>query len=104
MDNFNAQGPNHYEGTVPPRPDNYLVWAILATVFCCLPFGIVAIVYASKVNTLYDAREYEAAMRASNDAKKWCIISVIPVIAILLFYLAVLAIAAIFGCMASVGC
>ena len=23
---------------------NHLVWAILATVFCCLPFGIVAIV------------------------------------------------------------
>lgn len=85
---------------MPPRPDNYLVWAILATVFCCLPFGIVAIVYASKVNTLYDAREYEAAMRASNDAKKWCIISVIPALS----YLVVLAIAAIFGCMASVGC
>ncbi|MGB4290272.1 MAG: CD225/dispanin family protein, partial [Dethiobacteria bacterium] len=24
--------------------DDYLVWAILATIFCCLPFGIVAIV------------------------------------------------------------
>ncbi len=32
--------------TVP----NYLVFAILTTVFCCLPTGIPAIVYAAQVN------------------------------------------------------
>jgi hypothetical protein len=26
---------------------NHLVWAILATLFCCLPLGIVSIVYAA---------------------------------------------------------
>ena len=35
------------------KPDNYLVWAILSTVFCCLPLGIVAIVKASKVDALW---------------------------------------------------
>ena len=34
-------------GTTVP---NYLVFAILATVFCCLPTGIPAIVYAAQVN------------------------------------------------------
>lgn len=37
---------------VQPKPINsvpYLVWAIIVTVFACLPFGIVAIVYASKL-------------------------------------------------------
>ena len=24
-----------------PKPPSYLVWAILTTLFCCLPFGIV---------------------------------------------------------------
>ncbi len=32
------------------KPDNFLVWAILSTVLCCLPLGIVAIVYANKVD------------------------------------------------------
>src|SRR5438128_1439779 len=30
---------------------NYLVQSILCTLFCCLPFGIVAIVYAAQVNS-----------------------------------------------------
>ena len=38
----------------PPAPrahvPNNLVWAILATLFCCLPGGIVAIVYAARVD------------------------------------------------------
>ena len=33
-----------------PDVPNYLVPAILTTVFCCLPFGIVSIVYAAQVN------------------------------------------------------
>ena len=31
------------------KPSTYLVLSILVTIFCCLPFGIVGIVYASKV-------------------------------------------------------
>ena len=34
----------------PPYVPNHLVWAILVTIFCCLPFGIVSIVYAAQVN------------------------------------------------------
>ena len=37
---------------------NYLVQAILTTLFCCLPFGIVAIVYAAQVNTKIEAGDY----------------------------------------------
>jgi len=47
---------------------NYLVFAILATVFCCLPAGIPAIVYAAQVNGKLQAV-------ASNNAKMWCLIS-----------------------------
>ncbi|MDR2764224.1 MAG: CD225/dispanin family protein [Tannerella sp.] len=37
----------------PPMPENYLVWAILTTVLCCFPLGIVSIINSSNVSTLY---------------------------------------------------
>ena len=59
------------------KPDNYLVWAILVTILCCLIGGIVAIVYASKVDSNWNAGNYQAAIEASNKAKTWCIVSAI---------------------------
>lgn len=59
------------------KPDNYLVWAILSTVFCCLPLGIVAIVKASKVDALWAQGLQEEAVEAANDAKKWSIIGAV---------------------------
>jgi hypothetical protein len=59
-------------GTTVP---NYLVFAILATVFCCLPTGIAAIVYAAQVNGKLQAGDYAGAQAASNNAKMWCWIS-----------------------------
>lgn len=50
------------EEMMPPKPENYLVWAILSTVCCCLPFGLVSIVYAAKVDSLYTSKQYEAAL------------------------------------------
>lgn len=54
-----------------PRPKNWLVESILVTIFCCLPFGIAGIVFASRVNSAYDVGDYEGALRASQDAGKW---------------------------------
>lgn len=54
---------------------NYLVFAILATVFCCLPTGIPAIVYAAQVNTKLQAGDLAGAQAASNNAKMWCWVS-----------------------------
>ncbi|AKN15492.1 hypothetical protein B586_01270 [Mycobacterium haemophilum DSM 44634] len=59
------------------EPDNYLVWAILCTVLCCLPFGIVSIVYSTKVSGLWSQGRYAEAQAASNNAKKWAIIGAI---------------------------
>lgn len=53
------------------RPKNWLVEAILVTLFCCLPFGIAAIVNAANVNSRYDAGDQEGALRASEEARKW---------------------------------
>ena len=54
---------------------NYLVFAILCTAFCCLPFGIVAIVYSSQVSGLVAMGNIEAARDASKKAKIWCLVS-----------------------------
>jgi hypothetical protein len=65
-------------GTVQPpvvAVQNYLVFAILATVFCCLPAGIPAIVYAAQVNGKLQMGDVAGAQVASNNAKMWCLIS-----------------------------
>ena len=53
-----------------PPPDNYLVWAILATLFCCLPTGIASIVYSTRVSWLWMQGHYAEAQTAANNAKK----------------------------------
>ncbi len=58
-------------GTPAVRPKNWLVESILVTVFCCLPFGIAGIVFASQVNSRFEAGQYEEALKASKDAAKW---------------------------------
>ena len=59
----------------PVHVPNYLVWAIVATICCCLPAGIVAIVYAAQVNGKLAAGDYDGALSASNSAKTWCWVS-----------------------------
>jgi len=54
---------------------NYLIWAILCTLCCCLPGGIVSIVYSTKVDSLVGAGDIEGARDASNKAKLWAMIS-----------------------------
>lgn len=63
--------------TYQPQIDipNYLVQSILVTLFCCLPFGIVSIVYAAQVNSHVLSGNYQAAVDASNKAKTWCLVS-----------------------------
>jgi len=54
-------------------PKNYLAESILVTIFCCLPLGIVGIVFASQVNSKFAAGDYEGALASSKMAKSWMI-------------------------------
>lgn len=60
-------------GKVP----TYLAFAILTTLFCCLPFGIVSIVKAAQVNSKLAAGDYQGALNASKAAKTWAIVSAV---------------------------
>lgn len=82
------------QGTAAPYPmsssaqvPNYLVWAILVTLLCFLPTGIVAIVYASQVGSKLAMGDVAGARDSSNKAKMWTIVSAVigVVIGALLF-------------------
>lgn len=55
----------------------YLVLSIICTVCCCLPFGIVGIVYAAKVNSAVNAGDFAGAQKAAKTAKIWIIVSAV---------------------------
>ena len=60
-----------------PKPNNNLALAIFTTVCCCLPAGIYASIRAMKVNELYMMKQYDEAVLAANDAKKWSLIGIV---------------------------
>ena len=65
------QQPNDAQNQRPPMPSNHLALAILSTILCCLPLGIMSIICASKVDRLYMTGDYAGANEASKDAEKY---------------------------------
>lgn len=85
------QQPNNQQ--MPPQPDNYLVWAILVTVLCCLPFGVASIIYSVKVGSLYAQGDYNGAVDASQKAKKFAMIGGIGGLVFIIIYVIFMVIA-----------
>lgn len=69
--------PPHMYRFHEPMPPTYMVWAIISTICCCLPAGIVAIFFSSQVSTRYYSRDYEGARRASERAEIWIIAAIV---------------------------
>ncbi|MGC4005822.1 MAG: CD225/dispanin family protein [Pirellulales bacterium] len=65
-------GPRSDQGE---KPKSYLLPSILATFLCCLPIGVVGIVYAVQVDLAWNARNREGATYASDQARRWCLSS-----------------------------
>lgn len=65
------------ESPYVPKPSSHLGLAIFTTLCCCLPFGIVAIIKASKVSDYYAMGQYQASQMASDEAKKWSLIALL---------------------------
>ena len=73
----------------PLKPSSHMVWAILTTLFCCLPVGVYSIVLSSKVDSLYNMGDYAGAQEKSNEARNWILVGsiggfVVQVIAVVL--------------------
>ncbi|MBQ0114863.1 MAG: CD225/dispanin family protein [Bacteroidales bacterium] len=62
---------------MPECPPTNLVWAIIATLLCCTPLGVVAIVYAAMVKSKYNQGDYAGAKRCSETSAWWCIASIV---------------------------
>ena len=77
--NSQYQTPPVYQSAYEPeKPINwvpYLVLSIISTVCCCLPFGIVGIVFSVKINSALNAGNYEEAAQNAKMAKIWTIVS-----------------------------
>lgn len=95
--------PHCGQGMAPAAPqapvqavESHMTEAILTTLFCCLPFGVVAIIYAAQVSSLAASGNIAGAQQASQNAHKWAMVSLIVglVAGIIYFLLNVLGIAA----------
>jgi predicted secreted protein len=73
-------------------PPNNLVWAILTTLFCCLPFGIVSIVYAAQVNGKWQAGDVAGAQESSRKARQWAMYAAIAGVVIAVIYIILIAV------------
>ena len=85
------QSMGNQQQMVPPngqyKPDSGMVWAILTTLLCCLPFGIVSIVYASKVDSMWYMGNYIAAMDYAKKAKNWAMWAAITGGVVIILYI-----------------
>jgi hypothetical protein len=61
----------------PQMPPTYMLQAVLATMFCCMPMGIMAIVKASQVSSAWSMGDAATAQQRSNEARTWINWSVI---------------------------
>ncbi len=72
------------------KPKTWLVESILVTIFmtltCCLPLGIVGIVYANQVESKWKAGDYNGAHKASDNARIWTLVSFGLIIVAIIFY------------------
>jgi len=60
----------------PPRPATHLVAGILTMLFCCLPVGVVSIVYAAKVDAHWRHGDRGQALHNSRRAAQWALAAV----------------------------
>lgn len=70
---------------IPVKPDNNIPLAIFTTLCCCIPLGIIALIKASSVDSLWNQGKHQEAIKASESAAKYCrwgIISTIVLIVI----------------------
>ena len=74
---------------------SHLALAIVTTLMCCMPLGVVSIVYAAQVSSLVSSGKIEQARAASRSAKGWgiaaLVVGLVAVVGYGLFYALVIA-------------
>ena len=80
--NYGQQNQGYYQQNnfngIPQKPVNwvpYLILSIISTLCCCLPFGVVGIVFSAKINSAMLAGNLEEAQNNAKMARIWIIVS-----------------------------
>lgn len=80
--NYEQQNQGYYQQNnfngMPQEPVNwvpYLILSIISTLCCCLPFGVVGIVFSAKINSAMLAGNLEEAQNNAKMARIWIIVS-----------------------------
>lgn len=68
---YGGQPQPQMQPQMQPQINTWLVPSVLVTIFCCLPFGIVSIVFASKANTALGIGDFQQAQENAYKAKTW---------------------------------
>lgn len=81
------QGQYQNSGGAPNSGTPYMILAIFTVLMCCMPLGIVSIIYASRINGLLRTGDYAGARDAAGKVKLFSIIGIIGgLVSMLLFF------------------
>lgn len=102
--NYNQQNQGYYQQNnfngMPQKPVNwvpYLILSIISTLCCCLPFGVVGIVFSAKINSAMLAGNLEEAQNNAKMARIWIIVSFAIGILTWLIYMVLIVTGAVSG-------
>ena len=102
--NYNQQNQGYYQQNnfngMPQKPVSwvpYLILSIISTLCCCLPFGVVGIVFSAKINSAMLAGNLEEAQNNAKMARIWIIVSFAIGILTWLIYMVLIVTGAVSG-------
>lgn len=102
--NYTQQNQGYYQQNnfngMPQEPVNwvpYLILSIISTLCCCLPFGVVGIVFSAKINSAMLAGNLEEAQNNAKMARIWIIVSFAIGILTWLIYMVLIVTGAVSG-------
>ena len=84
-------------GGPQPKIESYLWQAIVVTLLCCMPLGVVGIVYAAKVDDLVASGQIDRAHIAAANAKKFTMIGFWVGLAVVVAYIGLVFLGALAG-------
>ena len=88
MENNNQNPQENPQANLAYKPSSNMVWAVLTTIFCCFPFGIPAIIFAARVDSLWFSGRHQEAYNAARASRTWTLVSAIVAIVGWILYIA----------------
>jgi hypothetical protein len=82
-------------GGPPQKIDPWLWQSIVATLLCCLPAGVVGIIFAAQANSAMTAGNWVEAQKKAGQAKTWTLVAVGLGVVLIIAWVALVAVGGI---------